>query len=310
MTRPEARRPSAPNPSADRVRNLIELNIAVLLFGGTSLFAKIIPLPVPYVIFGRSAIAAVAILIYSLLTGTSMGTARRGDLPVLLGLGVVLAIHWVTYFQAVRVSTVAIGTISLHTYPIITVLVEPFVDRTKIRVPDALLALVVLGGIVVLVPEFSLTSEISQGVAWGVISAALFTARNLVVRRYVQRYAGSTLMLYQTVVSALVLAPYVIATGGMRLTLAEWPAFLLLGTVFTALTQSLYAGSLRTLPAKTVAIIATLLPLYSAILALLILDETPDVRTIAGGLIVVGAVMVETVRASSRRAPSDRPAGR
>jgi drug/metabolite transporter (DMT)-like permease len=292
--------PELTRPQPDgRARSLVELNIAVLLFAGTSLFAKIIPLPVTHIIFGRSAVAALAILVYSVATRASLRPARRGDLRVLIGLGVILAVHWITYFQAVRVSTVAIGTISLHTYPIITVLVEPMVDRTRLRATDAALAFVVLAGIVILVPELSLTSTVSQGVLWGVVSAVLFTARNLVVRRFVQRYTGATLMLYQTAVSAIVLLPYMLLARGLPQTIGEWPLFLLLGTVFTALTQSLYAGSLRTLPAKTVAIIATLLPLYSAVLATFVLGEVPAVRTIIGGLVVVGAVMVETVRAAA-----------
>jgi len=291
-------------PMKARTRSLVELNVAVLLFAGTSLFAKIVPLPVPYIIFGRSAVAALALLAFSLLTRTSLSPASRGDLAVLLGLGVLLAAHWVTYFQAIRVSTVAVGTISLYAYPIVTVLAEPLVDRTRIRLTDALLALVVLLGIVILVDEFSLANTTSRGVLWGLGSAFLFTARNLVVRRFVQRYSGATLMLYQTAASAVVLLPAVAFTGGLGATVAEWQAFLLLGTVFTALTQSLYAASLRHLSAKTVAIIATLLPLYSAILAAIVLGEIPSVRTVVGGVIVLAAVLYETVRAGRSRTAS------
>ena len=291
-------------PMKARTRSLVELNVAVLLFAGTSLFAKIVPLPVPYIIFGRSAVAALALLAFSLLTRTSLRPASRGDLAVLLGLGVLLAAHWVTYFQAIRVSTVAVGTISLYAYPIVTVLAEPLVDRTRIRLTDALLALVVLLGIVILVDEFSLANTTSRGVLWGLGSAFLFTARNLVVRRFVQRYSGATLMLYQTAASAVVLLPAVAFTGGLGATVAEWQAFLLLGTVFTALTQSLYAASLRHLSAKTVAIIATLLPLYSAILAAIVLGEIPSVRTVVGGVIVLAAVLYETVRAGRARTAS------
>jgi len=291
-------------PMKARTRSLVELNVAVLLFAGTSLFAKIVPLPVPYIIFGRSAVAALALLAFSLLTRTSLRPASRGDLAVLLGLGVLLAAHWVTYFQAIRVSTVAVGTISLYAYPIVTVLAEPLVDRTRIRLTDALLALVVLLGIVILVDEFSLANTTSRGVLWGLGSAFLFTARNLVVRRFVQRYSGATLMLYQTAASAVVLLPAVAFTGGLGATVAEWQAFLLLGTVFTALTQSLYAASLRHLSAKTVAIIATLLPLYSAILAAIVLGEIPSVRTVVGGVIVLAAVLYETVRAGRSRTAS------
>lgn len=289
-----------------RVRNLVELNIAVLLFGGTSLFAKLIDLPVPYIIFGRSAVAAAALLVVCLAARFAIRPESRRDFLIMAGLGVVLAVHWVTYFQAVRVSTVAVGIISLHTYPVITVLVEPIVDRTRIRGFDIFLAIVVVVGIVILVPELSLESAVSRGVLWGVGSAFLFTIRNLVVRRFVQRYTGATMMLYQTAVSALVLLPVVAAVGGLAPTVAEWPRFLLLGTIFTALAQSLYAASLKHLSAKTVAIVATLLPLYGAILAWLILGEIPTLRTVVGGLVVIGAVVIETVRAAGGRADAAR----
>ena len=288
---------------AARVRNLIEINVAVVLFGGTSLFSKIIPLPVPAIIFGRSAIAAVALLIFLVLTRNVERPRDRRDLGVLVGLGVILAVHWVPYFQAIRVSTVAVGTISLHTYPIITVLLEPLADRTRLRPLDATLAVIVLAGIIVLIPEFSVESAVSQGVVWGVISAILFTVRNLVVRRFVQRYSGATVMFYQTAVSALVLLPVIAFMGTLPETAAQWPLLLLLGTVFTAVTQALYANSLRALSAKTVSIIATMLPLYSTILALTILGEVPTVRTIVGGVVVIGAVLVETLRAAKARSP-------
>ncbi|MFW5743456.1 MAG: DMT family transporter [Spirochaetota bacterium] len=288
-------------PDRARVRNLIELNVSAVLFGGTALFAKLIDLPVSAIIFGRSAFAALAILAFMLAARQSLLVTRRRDLAVLTGLGVVLAVHWLAYFQSIQVSTVAVGVIALHTYPIMTVLIEPVVDRSRIHVVDIGLALVVFAGIVVLVPEFSLESETTRGVLWGVGSAVLFTARNLTVRRYVQRYSGATIMFYQTAVSAVVILPLLLSAGTLGRTAGEWPLLLLLGTVFTALTQSLYASSLRNLSAKTVSIIATLIPLYSTIMAFFVLGEVPAVRTITGGLAVIVAVTVETVRASSRR---------
>lgn len=288
-------------PDRARIRNLVELNLSTVIFGGTALFAKLIDLPVSAIIFGRSAVAALAILVFMLSARQSLRVAKRRDLVALTGLGVVLAVHWLAYFQSIQVSTVAVGVIALHTYPIMTVLVEPLVDRSRIHVVDIGLAFVVLAGIIVLVPEFSLESETTRGVLWGVGSAVLFTARNLTVRRYVQRYSGATIMFYQTAVSAAVILPVLLIAGTLGQTAREWPLLLLLGTVFTALAQSLYASSLRNLSAKSVSIIATLIPLYSTIMAFLVLDEVPTVRTIAGGLLVIVAVMVETVRASSRK---------
>lgn len=285
----------------ERIRSVVGLNIAVLLFGGTSLFAKIILLPVPAVIFGRSVIAALAILIYVLATGGTLRLATRRDVALQLVTGLLMAVHWVTYFQAVRVSTVAVGTISLHTYPIITVLLEPLVDRKRLRLSDVLLAVAVLAGVVILVPDFSLASATSQGVLWGIGSAMLITVRNLFVRRIIRSYPGPVIMFYHTAITAIVLLPFAAANPGLGPIVGEWPWFLLLGTVFTALNQTLYAASLQHLSAKTVSIIATLLPLYSTTLALLLLGEVPTARTVIGGIVVVAAVMTETVRATRRR---------
>jgi drug/metabolite transporter (DMT)-like permease len=274
--------------------------MAVLLFSGTSLFPKLIPLPVPTIIFGRSVVAAGAILLVLLFTGTPIRPRSRRDLAFLLGAGVLLAVHWVTYFQGIRVSTVAVGTIALHTYPIITVLTEPIIDRTRIKAADIVLAVVVLLGVVILVGRPTLSSTTTRGVLWGVLSAFLFTARNLLVRRSVRRYGSGTIMFFQTAVTALLLLPVpLFIAGGMAEAFSSWREFLLLGTIFTALSQTLYAGSLRSLSAKTVSIIATLLPLYAAITAALFLGEIPTVRTVLGGALVVGAVLVETVRATA-----------
>jgi drug/metabolite transporter (DMT)-like permease len=97
--------------------------------------------------------------------------------------------------------------------------------------------------------------------------------------------------------------------GGFTAIGAQWPLFLLLGTVFTALNQTLYAASLRSLSAKTVSIISTLLPLYAAVTAIVFLGEIPTVETIIGGIVVIAAVMIETVRAANAAGPIDEKAG-
>jgi len=288
-----------PESHRSRFSGLLRLNAAVLLFSGTSLFPKLIPLPVPTIIFGRSVVAAAVLLLFLLGARTPIRPRSRRDLAYLLSAGVLLAIHWVTYFQGIRVSTVAVGTIALHTYPIITVLVEPLFERTRIRAFDVGLAVIVLLGVVILVGRPTLSSATTRGVLWGILSAFLFTARNLLVRRSVRRYSSGTIMFYQTAVTGVVLLPFpLLAAGGLAAAASNWRGFLILGTVFTALSQTLYAASLRSLSAKTVSIIATLLPLYAAITAALFLDEVPTIRTILGGGLVVGAVMIETVRAT------------
>jgi len=74
--------------------------------------------------------------------------------------------------------------------------------------------------------------------------------------------------------------------------------------VFTAIPQTLFAASLKSLSTKTVSIIATLLPFYGALLGYLVHGETVALRTAIGGLIILACVLFETFRAAKTQ-PTD-----
>lgn len=279
----------------ERHRSLLELNTAVLLWGGTALFAKWIALP-PFQITGlRSVVAALALLIVLRSQGHRVTVQGRRDFWLLVAGGLAMAAHWVTYFQAIQVSTVAVGILALHTYPVMTALVEPLVFGERLRALDAVLALVVLAGVAILVPEFSLTSRVTLGVLLGVVSAACFTARNLLTRGVVGRHGGGKVTLYQLAASAVALGPIALAFGE-PLTTRNTAQLALLGVCFTALPHTLYTRSLRHLKASSAGIIATLLPIYGALGAAFLLGEVPGVRTVVGGSVILAAIAVETWR--------------
>lgn len=283
----------------ERHRSLVELNTAVLLWGGTALFAKWIALP-PFQITGlRSVVAVVALLVVLRWQGRSISVRGRRDFWLLMAGGVAMAAHWVTYFQAIQVSTVAVGILALHTYPVMTAVAEPLVFRERLRPVDAVLAGVVLVGVAILVPEFSLTSQVTLGVLLGVLSALCFTARNLLTRGVVGRHGGGKVTLYQLAASALILAPVALVFGE-PLDARSVGQLVLLGACFTALPHTLYTRSLAHLKASSVGIIATLLPIYGALGAGLFLGEVPALRTLIGGGVILSAIAVETWRVVRR----------
>ena len=276
-------------------KSLWELNAAVLLWAGTALFAKWIPLP-PFQITGLRAIAAAGILLLLLLArGQEVRVRNRRDLVILIVSGLAMAAHWITYFQAIQVSTVAIGILALHSYPVMTALAEPLWFRERFKAADVLLAVVVAIGLAVLVPRFTLESRVLQGTLWGVLSAVFFTTRNLLTRQLIGNHGSGKITFYQLAATAVALFPVVI-TAGERIELASALKLLLLGTMFTALPHTLYTKALQHLSARSAGIISTLLPIYGAVAAALLLGEMPTSRTVVGGAIVLTAVTLETWR--------------
>ena len=281
------------------LKGLVAVHSAVLIFGLTALFSKIITLSALEITLLRSIFAAIMIFSIFIWQKKSLKLSYKKDYLIVILLGILLALHWVTYFHAMQVSSIAVGVIALYTFPIITVFLEPLFHGEQPHIKDILSALAVLLGIYLLVPEFSLSNETTQGIMWGVLSALFFALRNIIQGHYFKRYSAKHSLFYQTLVTFIVLLPFsfeVIPT----VTEPQWGQLLILGVFFTAVPHTLFAFSLLNLKAKTVSLVACVQVVYATIFAALILGEWVELSTIIGGLIVVSAAMYESYTAGKK----------
>ncbi|WP_408011874.1 DMT family transporter [Saccharobesus litoralis] len=273
---------------------LLQTHLAVLLLAGTALFSKLIPMNATAISAGRAVIACLLLVLVVKLKGNKLRLLNHRDYAVGFLLGVLMASHWVTYFYAMQYSTVAVGMIALYTFPVLTVFLEPLLDKRMPALKDIVLAVFVFTGVLLMVPEFSLESQYTLGILLGVLSAVFFTLRNILNKYAFTHYSATKNMSIQALVIAILLMPWGY-DAFHQISISTLLLFLLLGTAFTALPHVLIVSGLRTLQAKSMSLIACLSPVYGAILALLILHEMPNVQTVVGGLIVLSAAIMETL---------------
>ena len=286
-------------------RSLISLHFTVVLLGGTALFSHLVPLSASDITLMRSVFACIALFLFLRFSSESLTLASRKDYLIAIGLGILMALHWVTYFAAMQYSSVSVGMIALFTFPVITVLIEPFFEKVSLVWQDIVSALTVIAGVYFIVPETSLDNDITLGVLIGVGSAVLYAFRNLIHRKHFKQYSGAKAMAWQTLVIAIFLLP----TGSNEIanaSLSAWLMLLLLGTVFTALPHALIAASLRHLRAKTFSLIACMQPFYGVILAVLLLDENPSGNTLLGGILITSASIYETLNTHKLHGKSEK----
>ena len=286
-------------------RSLISLHFTVVLLGGTALFSHLVPLSASDITLMRSVFACIALFLFLKFSSENLTLASRKDYLIAIGLGILMALHWVTYFAAMQYSSVSVGMIALFTFPVITVLIEPFFEKVSLVWQDIVSALTVIAGVYFIVPETSLDNDITLGVLIGVGSAVLYAFRNLIHRKHFKQYSGAKAMAWQTLVIAIFLLP----TGSNEIAdapMSAWLMLLLLGTVFTALPHALIAASLRHLRAKTFSLIACMQPFYGVILAVLLLDENPSGNTLLGGILITSASIYETLNTHKLHGKSDK----
>lgn len=128
----------------DRRRiSLVQIHIAVLLASGAGLFAKLVPVSPMVLTAGRTAFGSVALLLFALFTHASLRLGSTRDLLAILLSGLVLAIHWFTFFLSIQASSVAIALLAFATFPLFTTFLEPAIDGVPLRRADVLTAVLV-----------------------------------------------------------------------------------------------------------------------------------------------------------------------
>ncbi|MEJ7670134.1 MAG: DMT family transporter [Casimicrobiaceae bacterium] len=266
--------------------SLLALHASIVLFGFAGLFGKWIALSAVTIVVGRTLIAAATL---GVVASLSRETRSRPSLALIVN-GGILALHWVAFFAAIKVSTVAIGLLGYASFPLFVLLLERVHFSRRWHGADAITALAVTLGLALLVPVDSWDSSAAPGLAWGVLSGlsfALLAVRNRGLRN---THSAIGITLWQNAFAALCLLPVLAWQGvGGTVSAESLRLLLVLGVLCTALAHTLFIASLAQLTAHTASVVAALEPVYGITLAVLLLDEIPDWHTIAGAVLIVGA---------------------
>lgn len=270
-----------------------------MLFISTSgALGKYINLPVPIIIGLRAILALFFLLLYCKWKGISLALQKRHLLAVLTS-GLLMGLHWITYFYALKLSNVAIGMISLFTYPILTAFLEPVLLKTKLQKAHLLLGVLVLVGIYFLVPSFTLENKYTLAVGVGVLSALFYALRNLILKTKVSSYNGSMLMCYQMGVIALLLFP-AFFTVELESILHQWQGIFALAFITTAIGHTLFLNSFKHFSITTVSILSSVQPVFGIVIGAIFLSEIPKLNTLIGGVFILSSVVIESIRSSRR----------
>ena len=276
-------------------KGIVSANVAVLFFGLAGVLGKLSVLPAPLIVFGRVIFAGIFLLAACLLQHIPLRPKRRQDALLLVGQGALLALHWTAFFQSINVSNVAIGLLSFSSFPLFTAALEPLLLKQPPNRIQIVAALLILPGIYLLVPSFTLHNSVTLGVLWGLLAGATFALLSVANRGLSRNYPSLTISLYQESVAALVLLPFLffIPTAALW-TPHELVILLILGVVCTALAHTLFIASMQSITAQSASLLASLEPVWGILFGVLLLHDIPTLTTLLGGVIILAATLLPT----------------
>ena len=281
------------------LKNISGLLLATLFISTSGVLGRYIAMPTEVIIWFRAAIAMVLLYLYCKYKKIDLTIKSSKDYKPFFISGLLMAVHWVTYFYALKLLNVALGVLSLYTFPIIIALLEPLFLKVKFDPMYILLGLLVLIGLFILTPEFNIDSTQVKGILFGVFSAFCYAVRILILKQHVAKYNGTMLMFYQTLIITILLLPTLFFMDISSLK-SQFPYLLLLAFLTTAIGHSLMLYSLKFFSASTASIISSLQPIFGIILAFYFLQETPTMRTFLGGSLILLTVIIESVRSRNK----------
>jgi drug/metabolite transporter (DMT)-like permease len=271
---------------------LFQMHAATVLFGLSAIFGRLISRSAAVLVCGRALFAVVflGLVCGALRDRPWQGVSRRALAGLALS-GVLLTAHYVAFFIGIKLGGVAVGALGFACFPAFTTLCEAVFFKERPTAREYLLMLLVTIGLVLIAPSLSLRDTATVGLLWGVASGAIYAVLAVANRRLsADDVPGVKASWWQNLVIVACLLPGT-AEGLAAATAWDWLWIGCLGVFCTGVAYTLYVSSLTMLKARLAALIIALEPVYAILAAWLLLHDAPGLRTVCGGILIIGAVV-------------------
>lgn len=282
----------------DRVLNLLHLHFIVFIWGFTAILGKLITIDSLPLVWIRMGLAALFIAIYILFAKFSIKVSRK-TLWWLVGGGIVVALHWVTFFLAIKVSTVSVALAMMSTGAFFTALMEPFWYKRKIIGYEIFFGLMVVAGLYLI---FKVETEYVYGMIIALISAFLAAVFSLINGKLVQNHKPSVISFYELGVGMVFLSIVLLFKGDFNMSLIilpqmDWVYLIVLALICTAYAFIASVKIMRVLTPYTVMLTTNLEPVYGILLAWFIFGSEEKMKPMfyVGALIILSTVIANGI---------------
>lgn len=281
-----------------KVLDYLHLHFIIFIWGFTAILGALISIDAIPLVWFRMGLASIILFLFFIITSRSLRITIQMLWRYILG-GIIIALHWITFFQAIKSSNVSVALITMSTGAFFTSLIEPIFFKRKIKASELFLGLLVIIGLYII---FKVEGDYTLGIIYGLISSflsALFSVSNGL---YVQKNNPLTISFYQLFFGVLFITIILGVNGQFdaeffQLSNSDWMYLLILASVCTAYAFSASVKVMKVLRPFTVMLSINLEPVYGILLALWLFPakETMPTNFYFGALIVLFSVVLNGV---------------
>ncbi len=283
----------------DKVKSHLHLHFLVFIAGFTAIIGELISIGAVSLVWYRMLIAGVLMFLYIRFRKFSLKISRKVLIQFLIA-GGIIALHWITFFEAINQSNVSITLAMFSTGAFFASLIEPIIYQRKLIWYEILFGLIVVVGVVIITQnEYTYINGILLG-----ISSAFFSSLFSVLNgKFVAKNTASVISFYEFIGGVVLVSLYIFFFGSgftdnfFVLEKNDLIYLLVLGSICTAYAFIAATDIMKVLSPYTVVLTYNLEPLYGIFLALLFFPETEQmsVNFYIGTVIILLVVVFDAV---------------
>ncbi len=275
------------------LRQHLHLHFIVVLLGFTAILGALISMPAADLVWYRMFFATAGLWVFFLIKKLPYRLPFEKQLPLYL-IGTLVALHWITFFHAIKVSNVSVTLGVFASVPLFTSFLEPLLQRRRILWLEVLIGMIILLGIYLI---FRYEFYYMQGILYALLSALLNGLFVVLNRNISMRHHPTVISFYEMIGGFLLISLYFLITGAFseelfRVTSADLGYLLILGLLCTSYAFAAIVHIMKVLTAYNVVLAVSMEPVYGIALAYMIFR---DAERMSGGFYIGTLIIMVAV---------------
>ena len=275
---------------------LTSIHLMVVILGFTGIFGKLISLDTLDLVWYRMLIAFISLAIFLFMKNKLFAISKKNFLGV-LGVGGLVAIHWLCFFESIKVSSVSVAVVCLSTSSLFSALIEPIFFKRKLLAYEVIMAIIVAAALAFIM---GMETQYLWGYIYGILAAFLGTLFTLFNAIYIKKTSAAQITMIEMLAGVLIITfillfqkDYTVFTSLISTT--DLLYLVILGVLCTAMVFVWMTEIMRYITPYSLIMAINLEPIYSIILALIIFgdNELMSPAFYIGSSIIIGVVFLE-----------------
>lgn len=282
----------------DNLKNYLHLHLIVFVWGFTAVLGKLITLGAFPLVWFRMCIAVVLMAVYGIIMKAPFKVSLKAFAQFMIA-GLIIAVHWFTFFHAIKISNISVTLACLSTGAFFASLLEPLLYGRKIIVYEVIFGLFVIAGLYII---FHFEGNYIFGILTALLSAFLSTVFAIINGKFAKEHNATAISFYELLGGIFFFSIYLLYSGEFTpeffsLSANDWLWLFILGSVCTAYAQIAAVKVMKTITPYTMMLTINLEPVYGIILALIVFKESEKMATsfYIGAAIILITVIINGV---------------